>query len=139
MTKPELRVVIGLHRAVNKLDRMTGRLLKPYDLTIGQFAVLEALYHKGAMTVGEVKERILSSSGTIPLIIGNLEKRGLLIRSQDDADRRRFILCITDEGKRLMEEVYPLNEAMITEELAIYDKGELLKLSELLKRYGGQQ
>ena len=42
--------------------------------------VLEALYSKGDMSVGEVRERILSSVGTIPLIVNNLVKMNYVER-----------------------------------------------------------
>lgn len=64
-------------------------MVAEYNLTLGQFAVLEALYHKGDLTVGQVQRAILSSSGTVPVIVGNLEKRGYLARQTDEADRRR--------------------------------------------------
>lgn len=139
MGKAELKIIIGLHRAVNEIDRKTSRLLKPYGLTIGQFAVLEVLYHKGDMTVGEVQEKILSSSGTIPVIIENLEKRKLLFRMKDERDRRRCILRLTEEGKSLIAEIYPINEAMILEEFQIYSEKEKEQLVILLKKYGGQK
>ena len=74
MAKTELKILIGLHRAINYIDRQSTKIFSEYQLTLGQFAVLEALHHKGDMTVGQVQEKILSSGGTMPLIINNLEK-----------------------------------------------------------------
>lgn len=122
----------------NAIDRKTSRLLQPYQLTLGQFAVLEALYHKGDMAVGQVQEKILSSSGTIPLIIQNLETRGLLVRLKDEADRRRCILQLTEPGRALIEEVYPQNESMILNEFQIYSEEEKAELTSLLKKYKGE-
>ena len=136
MAKAELKILIGLHRAVNEIDRQTSRLLQPYELTLGQFAVLEALYHKGDMTVGQVQEKILSSSGTIPLILKNLEKRGLILRKQDEEDKRRWILHLTEMGQQLIEEVYPKNEAMIIEQFQEYSEEEKEQFVTLLKKYG---
>lgn len=53
----ELKILIGMHRAVNKIDGKTIKIVKQYGLSLGQFAVLEALYHKGDMTVGQVQEK----------------------------------------------------------------------------------
>ena len=64
-----MKILIGLHRNVNTLDKKTSQIAGEYNLTFSQFMVLEALYSKGDMSVGEVRERILSSVGTIPLII----------------------------------------------------------------------
>ena len=60
-----MKILIGLHRNVNTLDKKTAKIASEYHLTFSQFMVLEALYSKGDMSVGEVRERILSSVGTI--------------------------------------------------------------------------
>ena len=138
MAKTELRIIIGLHRAVNYIDRQSARIVAEYGLTMGQFAVLEALYHKGDLTVGQVRKKILSTSGTIPLIIHNLEKRGLLTRMADPGDRRRCILHITSEGDALLEKAYPKNEAKIVELMAHWQPEEQERLAQLLKKFGDE-
>ncbi|MDO4281509.1 MAG: MarR family transcriptional regulator [Peptococcaceae bacterium] len=137
MAKDGLKIVIGAHRLVNALDLATGALVRRYGLTLGQFAVLEALYHKGEMTVGEVRDKILSSSGTIPMIVKNLEKQGLITRRVNEADRRSAILSLTDEGRALIAEVYPQNEALLLEMLSVYSEAEQAALANLLKKFGG--
>ena len=69
-----MKILIGLHRNVNTLHKKTSKIAAEYNLTFSQFMDLEALYSKGDMSVGEVRERILSSVGTIPLIVNNLKK-----------------------------------------------------------------
>lgn len=137
MSKPELKILIGLHRAANRIDRQSVKIFSKYSLTMGQFAVLEALYHKGDLTVGQVQEKILSTSGTIPVIVRNLEARGYLTRLQDEGDKRRSILQITPEGRGLMELVYPQNEECIIEMLSVLNDDEKNQLVLLLKKIGG--
>ena len=136
MAKTELKIIIGLHRTANAIDRQTARIAAEYDLTIGQFGVLEALYHKGDMTVGEVQEKILSSSGTIPLIINNLARREYLTRLSDENDKRRCILHLTQKGRELISQVYPKNEAKIIEMMARWTDDEKTQLAALLKKFG---
>ena len=137
MAKPELKILIGLHRAANAIDRKTAQLASAYDLTLGQFAVLEALYHKGDLTVGQVQSAILSTSGTIPLIVGKLEQRGYLTRRQDEADRRRWNLHLTETGRAVIAEVYPQNEDMIVRQMDCWTAEEKDTLVSLLQRFGG--
>lgn len=137
MAKTEMKILIGLNRAVNTINRRSTKILSAYDLTLGQFAVLEVLYHKGAMTIGQVQEKILSSSGTMPLIVSNLEKRGYIIRQADCKDRRRCILDITDKAKELVSFAYPQNEKEIIEMMKIWTDEEKEQLSALLKKFGG--
>ena len=132
----ELKLIIGLHRTVNKINRQTSFLCKQNGLTLSQFAVLEALYHKGDMSVGSVKDSILSTDGTIPVVVGNLVKNGFITKRKDSNDKRSNILSLTEKGRDIIKKVYPMNEKLIVEQFEIledYEKEELLRL---LKKIG---
>ncbi len=139
MAKLELKALIGLHRTVNAIDRQSARVCSAAGLTLGQFAVLEALFHKGDLTVGQVQEKILSTSGTIPLIVKNLEKRGYLVRRCDESDRRRCILHLTQEGREMIERVFPENEKAIIEATSCWSDEEKQQLVFLMEKFGGRQ
>ena len=53
-----------------------------FDLTISQFGVLEALYHKGPLCQRDIAAKILKSTGNITMVIDNLEKRELVRRER---------------------------------------------------------
>lgn len=137
MENTELRIFIGMSRALNKINRATNRLYTKYGLTSGQFAVLEALYHKGDLTIGDVQDKILSTSGTIPVIVKNLQKEGLLEKTNDEKDKRRFILHITEKGRGLMDIVYPENEAIIISMISTWNKEEQEQILNYMKKFGG--
>ncbi|WP_018591278.1 MarR family winged helix-turn-helix transcriptional regulator [Terrisporobacter glycolicus] len=133
----ELKIFIGMSRALNKINRATNKVYTKYGLTSAQFAVLEALYHKGDLSVGEVQDKILSTSGTIPVIVKNLEKEGFLEKRNDDNDKRRFILHITQKGRELMDIVYPENEAIIISMMNIWNKEEQEEILKYMRKFGG--
>ena len=135
MKKTQLKLFIGMSRTLNKINNETSKIYKKYDLTTGQFAVLEALYHKGSLSVGEVQKLILSTSGTIPVIVGNLEKVDLLRREQDSNDKRRYILQITEEGKGLMDKVYPENEKVIISMMDAWTSDEQEEILKYMKKF----
>ncbi len=137
MEKTELKIFIGMSRALNKINRATNKVYTKYGLTSGQFAVLEALYHKGELSVGEVQEKILSTSGTIPVIVKNLEKEGFLQKSNDESDKRRFILQITQKGKELMDIIYPENEEIIISMINTWSKDEQEEILNYMRKFGG--
>ncbi len=137
MSKIELKIFIGMSRALNKINRATNKVYTKYGLTSGQFAVLEALYHKGDLSVGEVQEKILTTSGTIPVIVRNLEKEGLLEKTRDEEDKRRFILRITKKGRDLMDLVYPENEAIIVSMINTWSKEEQEQILKYMKKFAG--
>jgi MarR family 2-MHQ and catechol resistance regulon transcriptional repressor len=139
LTATESNLIISLHRIVTDLDRKTKVLCQKQGLTFGQFMVLETLYHKGPLSVGEVKESILSTDGTIPVIVANMEKAGLLARKQDEKDRRKSILSLTKKGRDIIREVYPDNAEMIHTAFSVWNDREKGDLKRLLAAYWDQK
>ena len=127
-------LMIAMHRIVRQLDRETASICAKHDLSLSQFAVLEALYHKGPSSVGRLKELILSSDGTIPVVIKNLERDGLVVREEDASDRRRSIISITDGGRARVEGAMPENTAMIAQYFSRWENDEKRTMIRLLEK-----
>ena len=135
-------ILIGTHRIVKDLDRETTRISAAYGLTFPQFMVLEALLHKDCMTVGEIRDTILSSNGTIPVIINNLEKMEMVQRVKVPEDHRKSLVKLTDKGRALIEQVCPENEKMYKERFSVWteeEKNELIRLVSLYRHSLSQQ
>lgn len=130
----ELRAYIGISRIKNTIDRDSNRLVKKYGLSLAQFAVMEALFHKGDMCVGEVREVILSSSGTMPVIVRNLKKKSLLLSYKDEEDKRKEMLSLTDKGRDLISEVFPENKEIIKGYFENLSKKEIRDFIKLLQK-----
>lgn len=129
-------VVILLHRIVNRMDRETARLVGEEKLTLSQFAVLEALYHKGCLSVGEVKRLVLSSDGTIPVVVRNLVKAGLILRREDPGDHRRCLLELTEKGRTVIAPLCAKNQEMLFSQLeAAWSPEEIRQLLKLLQKF----
>ncbi len=137
MVKQELKIFIAMNRALNLINKTNFKVINKYKLTTPQFAVLEALYHKGDLSVGEVQEKILSTSGTIAVIIRNLEKDNFITRYQDKNDKRKYILSINGKGQLLMDKVYPEIEKNILSQISVLDESEQDILLKYLKKLSG--
>lgn len=133
-----MKILIGLHRNINDIDKKTLKIAAEHGLTLSQFMVLEALYSKGDMTVGEVREKILSSVGTISVIVNNLVKMNYIERLPDERDRRVCILHLTKDGRDVISKVVPKNEAMIEDSMKVLTTEEQEDLLYLLKKMGGR-
>lgn len=134
-TKKSMAVYISMSRVINTLRRENNKLILKHNLTLGQFAVMEALYSKGRLSTGEVMEKILSTSGNIPVIVKNLEKDGFITRKQDESDKRRFILDLTDKGKNLMDEIVPENLKFMDELISLWDDDDKEELIILMNKF----
>lgn len=134
-TKKSMAVYISMSRVINTLRRENNKLILKHNLTLGQFAVMEALYSKGRLSTGEVMEKILSTSGNIPVIVKNLEKDGFITRKQDESDKRRFILDLTDKGKDLMDEIVPEDLKFMDELISLWDDEDKKELIILMNKF----
>lgn len=134
-TKKSMVVYISLSRVINTLRCENNKLILKHDFTLGQFAVMEALYSKGRLSTGEVMEKILTTSGNIPVIVKNLEKDGFITREQDESDKRRFILDLTDKGKNLMDEIVPENLKFMDELISLWDDDDKEELIVLMNKF----
>ena len=128
-------LLIGTHRIVKDLDRKTARICTAYGLTFPQFMVMEALLHKNRMTVGEIKDTILSSNGTIPVIINNLEKTEMVRRVADPTDHRKSLVELTEKGRNLIEKICPENDRMYLERFSVWTSDEKKELVRLIALY----
>jgi MarR family 2-MHQ and catechol resistance regulon transcriptional repressor len=105
-------------------------------LSLGQFAVLEALYHVGPLCLGDLARRILTSSGNLTLVIDNLEKQGLVKRQQEGRDKRFVLATITPLGRRLIARIFPSHALRITEVMGRLTPPEQEKLGDLCRKLG---
>lgn len=132
-----LRLVIGLYRTYFGINRSTQKLVSTYDLTLPQFGVLEALYHLGNMTIGDLINKTLSTSGNMTVVIRNLEQDGLITRCAHPTDGRANILQLTERGRQLIEAVFPEHLNDLDTQLANLSKEEKQTLVRLFKKLRG--
>ena len=126
-----------------KLTRCTNSVLARLaekgtvgDLTYSQFAVLEALYHLGHMSQGEVSMKVLKSGSNMTTVIDNLERDGLVRRERDAKDRRVIHVYLTESGISKVEAVLPGHVAALVEEFKVLSASEQQILGELCKKLG---
>ncbi len=131
---PDLKLVIALNRSVNTINRRLLAVLKRRGLTMMQFAVLEALYHKGDMKIGQLIEKVLTTGGNMTVVINNLAKEKLIQKRCDPTDSRAFIISITEKGAQRMREIFPEYVRDLGEAMDVFTDAEKQGLVALLKK-----
>lgn len=131
-----LNAYVKLARAANTAMAYARVGLEHADLTLSQFAVLEALYHVGPLNLGDLARRILTSSGNLTLVVDNLEKRGLAKRRQQGHDRRFVVATITPAGRKLMAKIFPQHSRRIVEVMSRLTRAEQEQLGRLCRKLG---
>jgi MarR family transcriptional regulator, 2-MHQ and catechol-resistance regulon repressor len=131
-----LETFIKLTRCTNSVLARLSERNTIDDLTPSQFAVLEALYHLGSMTQGEVGAKILKSTSNITTVIDNLERNGLVRRERDAKDRRVINVHLMEAGRSKVESIFPNHVAALVEIFSILSASEQETLGQLCKKLG---
>ena len=134
--KRALSTFIKLTRCTNSLLARLVERNTIADLTFSQFAVMEALYHLGPLTQGDISAKILKSGSNITTVIDNLERDGLVRRERDAKDRRVIHVHLTEAGSRKIEEVFPMHVTALVEEFSVLSATEQETLGELCRKLG---
>ena len=131
-----LSTYLKLTRASDRLWDYLALGLQREALTPSQFGVLEYLFHMGPMCQRDLGERILRSSGNMTLVVGILERRGLVWRERLAEEHRYYQVHLTAEGERLVRRVFPGHAESITRELAVLTQEEQRTLGNLCRKLG---
>ena len=134
-----LDAYVKLLRASETVHAEATRALEEAGLSPSQFGVLEALYHVGPLCLTDLARKILKTSGNLTMVVGNLEKRGLVTRQQQSQDRRFVSVSITEKGRKLMDRIFPAHVERIEELMGRLSPGQQEELGRLCRRLGKNQ
>lgn len=129
-----LRLVIALGRAAQAIEQGVRPHLTQCGLSLTEFAVLEVLYHKSALPLGEIRDRILVTAASTTYVVKKLEERGLMRRRACEEDQRVVFGELTPEGKALMDEVFPDHVERLRNLMACLSVAEKRQACQLLRR-----
>jgi len=134
-----LATYVRLMRVANAARNHAARHLVGTGLTLTQFAVLEALYHLGPMSLSDIAQKILTTGGNLTMVVGNLEKLGLAHRQKCPEDRRVLIVVLTARGKAFIRKLFPEHAEAITEFMSVLSPAEQEQLGNLCRKLGTQE
>jgi DNA-binding MarR family transcriptional regulator len=121
------------HRAFMKV--LQARIAREH-VTIGMWFFLRALWEEEGMTQRELSRRTgMMESTTVPAL-ALMERRGLVRRQRDAADRRRSRVFLTKRGKALKNVLLPFakeaNEVAL-DGIAAEDQAHLRRILRLVR------
>jgi len=70
--------VVGDVEESSRVRLLVEQSITSAGLCLTDFAALEALLHKGPLTITQIQEKVLLVSGSMTAAIDRLEKRGLV-------------------------------------------------------------
>ncbi len=99
---------LHVQRAARALARRFDDVLRPVDLTNGQFSLLMSLNRPEPPKIGSVAALLAMDRTTLTANLKPLERRGLVKVTMDAADRRGRRLTLTASGRALLAAATPI-------------------------------
>src|SRR5215210_7375695 len=131
-----VHLFLVLWKAARAVESYAEKSITDLEMCGSDFAVLEALLHKGTLPVNEIGKKVLLTSGSITVAVDRLESRGLVERRASANDRRARIVHLTKEGRKLITRAYAEHAADMERLASELSKTERATLIRLLKKIG---
>jgi DNA-binding MarR family transcriptional regulator len=110
----------SLARATLLLESLQQECLDPIGVTFVEYSVLRVLMD-GALSLSRLAEAAVRTTGGMTKIVDRLERRKLVERTPDPADRRGVLVGLTEEGRELSRkasDAYGIGRDRILEHLS---------------------
>ena len=130
------RLWLVLVRCHHALSYIAERSIKDTGLGRTDFAALEALLHKGPLSITEIQSKVPLALGSMTAAVDRLEERGLILRTPSSEDRRARILKLSPKGRSVVEAAFTRHATELETVMAVLDQREKRQLHDLLKRVG---
>jgi len=127
-----LSTVIG--KASRLLANRISKNLSDHQVTAEQWTILANLWQHNGQTQQSLADLSNKNKASITHLVDNLEKRQLVERRADDADRRNKKIFLTEEGRALQEALSKIVKKTTKEATEGIDKKELKSVRKVLKK-----
>src|SRR5438045_3433051 len=128
--QPGLLAWLRLVRVFQKVDRAATDSLRCRQLSPAQLDVLAKVGSSEGISQQELADALLVTKGNVCQLLDKMEASGLLERRPDGRVNRLFL---TDQGRRVHDEVVPRHDAMLAAYFSTLSAGDQPKLERLLR------
>ncbi len=104
------------------------------DVTRNELRCLDLIDQHTRITSGELARLSGLTTGAITGLVDRLEKRGLVVRIREDADRRRVLLETTSALRELVHPIYERHGAQAGPIFDTFDDAELEVVADFLRQ-----
>jgi MarR family 2-MHQ and catechol resistance regulon transcriptional repressor len=133
-TAPSLWIVLA--KAYGSLATYAEQRVSAAGLCLSDFMALEALLHKGPLTMSAIGEKILLANASMTSAVDRLEKHGFVTRNGSTEDRRIRVVELTSEGRKFISEMYKRHERDLESVMTEISATERAQLRRTLKKIG---
>lgn len=135
-TRP-VAVIARLGRAARYVDQSFAEFFARYGLSRADWDVLASLRRSGppySLSPTALYRGLMRTSGAMSQRLSSLERKGLIERALDPADRRGIVVTMTEKGRKLVDKIAAEHLANERRLLAPLSRKEQGALADLLKK-----
>jgi len=125
---------IQLLKSYKMIREKETNYITSFGITINQFEVLEVLYHRGDLNIGSITKLIMSTPGNVTVVVRNLKRDGYITSLPDPKDKRASILSLTEQGKDIIEKLFPQHAKNFEDYFKALNEVEIDTLFVLLRK-----
>ena len=123
-----------LRKASQRSSEVFQRIMSEFEVTPTQFAALVKLSDEGEVSQNVLGRLTAMDPATILGVVSRLRRRNLVMSRLDPNDGRRILLCLTNDGRRLVSDMRAVAGAVTTEALSPLTKAEAKTFLRLLQK-----
>ena len=102
-----------INHAGRKARALLGMRFHPYEITTEQWTVLNRLAEQDGLSQKELARRAEKDQTNLTRILGQLERKGLVVRKTNESDRRSELPYITEKGRALNDVLVPIERDVV--------------------------
>lgn len=132
----EIKAFTVFMKATQSVEQLIKQDFFKKEINLNEYAILELLYHRGEQPIQAIGKRVLMGSGSITYVIDKLENKEFIKRKPSQKDRRKIYACLTEKGKKYMNQRVVEQETLIHTIFGDLTEEEIKTAIDLLKRIG---
>ncbi len=130
--KTSVRAWVRMLRISDKVERVLAHDLRErWGLSVAQFDVLTRVGANEGLTQGQLADSLLVTKGNVAQMVEKMERKGLITRRPQGRSNR---LYLTEEGRKLHEQIVPAHEALVDQQFSELTEEEQQTLLEILRK-----
>src|ERR1700686_4988592 len=119
---PHLWIVMA--RCYRAMSHVAEQSVAEAGMCLTDFVALEALLHKGRLTITEIQDKVQLASGSMTAAVDRLPKKGFIRRTPALNDRRAKLVELTPKGKATVKSVFEHHTAVLEQTMKVLSNAE---------------
>ncbi|ABO49821.1 transcriptional regulator, MarR family [Desulforamulus reducens MI-1] len=125
-----------INRSAIVIRRRLAKMLKEagYDITPEEFSLLSRLWEEDGIQQTILTEKTLKDKTRVTRLLNSLIKKFYVSKKTDEADRRNYIIYLTEEGYAIKADIVKIFKKIMENASEDIDQGEINVTKKVLRK-----